>query len=134
MNQIELRKIFSNYKPLYLKIKEKRELSNKKITIMADYCAEALWLNGRNIDIHSTELPYNLRLLKRELDNWVEDYENMFTIKNMSSTDLKVMKKSNFHKRWVKKGFELTSIIRRLTPSQFNVEYFNEESLMRIKF
>ena len=121
----------------YIKVLKGRELiiserQKRKniITVMADYCAYALWLNGRNVEYDCKDIPYSLRLLKKKLDSWSWQYELFFKIEE-SKIDKKRLESSYKYKKWLKEGFELAKLVRKMTPSRFEVEYFNEKTLKR---
>lgn len=109
-----------------------RQKRKNIITVMADYCAYALWLNGVNIEYNCKDMPYSLRLLKKKLDSWSWQYELFFKIEE-SKIDKKRLEFSYKYKKWLKEGFKLAKLVRKMTPSRFEVEYFNEKTLKREK-
>jgi hypothetical protein len=115
-----------------------KRLKNKKykskITVMCDYCAFPIWYNGINVSYNSKLIPFSLKIFQRRFDNWANKYESMFTIETLSDFEQKVFNNTNFYQNWIREGFELTKIVRKLTTGRYDVEYFNENKVERIIF
>jgi hypothetical protein len=97
------------------------------ITIMCDYCADGIWINGAATVVEDI---YNLKSLSKRFENWQEEYES-FNLFNKNRIQTKVFEKSNRFKRFVKEGANLTILVRKRLPGRYKVVYFNEKNNKR---
>jgi len=126
-----IKKIYG-YKPYIIKLEEKRYKRKNNLCLMADYCAEPFWLNTLNIEFESNKIPNNLKIFRRRFNNWVEKYESMFILRETTKFENKVFNNTNKYKNWLKEGYQLAKLLRKLSPSRFNIQYFDESKIKRI--
>jgi len=122
----------------YEHLKLKRSYRKTRLTIMADYCAEPLWLITKenvkfsvNTEIEDKDLPYNLRLLKRDFENWSREYDLLFDNEYIK---YKYLIQTNKVKRFIQKGYNLSKKVRMLSPiMKINDVLFFDDTIMQRK-
>jgi len=111
-----------NYKPFFKPNTKRKTISPKiEITIMCDYCADGLWLNGGAISIN--HLPKNVRFLEKRILDWQYKYEFFYNFNNLRT--------SKKFKKHVKEGYDIACILRNILPSRYKVIYFDERNAKR---
>jgi len=107
------------------------------LTIMCDYSADGLWVDGSATSYELLIEEYNFpeyKELQDKITNWQEMYEtfNFYTSEEISKTE---MDKEEFTE-FMDTGASIFLIIKSIVKEHnlpFEVEYFNEETNERLK-
>jgi hypothetical protein len=107
-------------------------MSNKKqtITIMCDYSADGLWLDGSAIDYDYLVTEGILLKSDTELRNRIYDWQMTYESFDFYSGQIsnKSIQSSQKYKDWVITGREIAVELRKVIPNKYNVEYFDEDT------
>jgi len=113
-------------------MKQKRKSHKTRITVMADYCADGLWINGRATDYDSLPLPKGNLNLKKRLEKWQWDYECFYQLES-KRFEVDRLNNSKKFKDFILEGYLIAIEIRKaLNKTKYYVEYFNDYLIKRI--
>ncbi len=111
----------------------------KIITVMCDYCADGLWLNGGAIDLdYLLETgdfeKEGLESLRKDITNWQEMYERFNLYSNPEET-LSVYKSSSFieFEKLGRDIFRRLDSLNNSSGNKYTIVYFNEKNSKRYK-
>jgi hypothetical protein len=103
-----------------------------EITVMCDYSADGIWINGVAADLEiiaeDLDMEYDdkLKQLQKKLDDWQYRYEQFDFWSDRADTK-KIYATPEF-KQFLQIGEEIAYEIRELMPEDISVIYFHEGS------
>jgi hypothetical protein len=104
----------------------------KEITVMCDYCADGLWVEGAASDLESIlkelEIPFDAKAesLSDSLKKWQETYEN-FDFWSPMANYSEVYSSDEF-KDFLNEGEEIAYKVREIIPKEISIIYFKENN------
>ena len=104
----------------------------KEITVMCDYCADGLWVEGAASDLKSImkdlEIPFDTKAksLSDSLKKWQETYENFNFWSPIVNYD-EIYSSEEF-KEFLIEGEEIAYKVREIIPKEISIIYFKESN------
>ncbi|MBT5490946.1 hypothetical protein HOK00_01170 [bacterium] len=104
--------------------------TNTKLTIMCDYCADGLWLDGYAITIK--DLPQKVHFLEDKINKWQQQFEILMKPFLRDDNFKEKFYQQTQMKKFIKEGYKISKLLRKKLPGRYVVEYFNELDSKRI--